>query len=184
MDKTDKQTSAGVGKKFSLWFVSPAALVFLGFVVSKLVEVLFDPRESRRHGPAVEVLYYLALTVIILTALYLSASLLGRKAGVAIGRKARGPVAAALLGISVALGCLVAGVAAWIVFHFIAFTVSAQDFRFTDILYMSSFVGLAILIYGIIPAILLGALYGLLVRRRLAQSDMPEVTVPLERSDG
>ena len=169
MDKIDEQKCARVAMKMSLWFATPGALTFLGFVLFKLVDVLFEPQERQRQYSGRTVLYYAVLGLVIVGTVYLSAAVLGRQAGKFFCRKPPASLRAALVGILVALGCLASGVVVWSIFHLIELSLFVPGLESSDILFLSSFAGVVAFIYGFIPAILLGVFYGLLVKRRLAQ---------------
>ena len=169
MSQMDEQSCASVGMKVSLWFASPAALFYLVFTASKLLDVFFE--QQQRQTQRVALLYYLGLLPLTLGALYISAALFGRKAGKILCRKSLGSVGASLIGICVALGCLVTTISVWIASDLIGSRIMHPDVRFSVILSFSSLVGIAALSFGFIPATLLGVLYGVIVRRRLTPAE-------------
>ncbi|MEK6337047.1 MAG: hypothetical protein AABM67_19160 [Acidobacteriota bacterium] len=171
MDKIDEPKCARVDMKISLWFATPGAVAFLGFVLFKLIDVLFEQQERQRQYLGRNILYYAVLGLVIVGTLYLSAAVLGRQAGKFFCRKPPASFRAALIGILVALGCLASGVVMWSIFNLIEVSLFAADLKLSDILFFSSLVGVVAFIYGFIPAILLGVLFGQLLKRRLAQAE-------------
>jgi hypothetical protein len=59
----------------------------------------------------------------------------------------------------------------WSIFNLIEVSLFAADLKFSDIFFFSSLAGFVALIYGFVPAVLLGVFYGLLLKRRLAQAE-------------
>jgi hypothetical protein len=161
MDKLKEQECASIGRKIALWCALPAALVFLGVMVYLYVYLSLEQQERQRQNLVAGLLYFGVLTPVILGTLYLSAAFLGRMAGKLIYRRMRGFAGAAFVGICWALGCYMSVAVVWFIFFLIVAATSDSTVPF-----MTSLAGLAVGMYGSVPAILLGVLYGILVRKR------------------
>jgi hypothetical protein len=102
-----------------------------------------------------------------LTALYLTAAFLGRKAGENIYRQRRGYKGSIFVGVGLALSCLAVSVTVAAVF------IAADAWRHS----VNNAVGYLVLsgvmmwVVGALPAILLGVFYGILVRRYLPKAE-------------
>ncbi len=84
MDKLKEQECASISRRIALWCALPAALVFLGIIVSKLLDVLMEQQERQQQNLVTGLLYFGVLMPVILGTLYLSATFLGRRAGTLI----------------------------------------------------------------------------------------------------
>jgi len=157
------QECAGIGRKTALWCALPAALVLLGIVASKLMDVFLEPQE--RQHPDAGLLYWGILLFVLLIALYLPAAFLGPMAGKLIYHRMRGAAGSAFIGICLALSCLLSVIVTWIIYNLIFAAVTDSTILGMALMF-SSIAGLAILLFGSVPAILLGMLYGILVRKR------------------
>ena len=165
MDKLKEQECASIGRKIALWCALPAALVFLGIIVSKLLDVFLEQQERRQQNLVTGLLYFGVLIPVILGTLYLSAAFLGRIAGNLIYHRTRGLTGAAFVGIGLTVSCLLSVVVVWIIYNVIVAAMTNSIILGTALM-TSSIVGLAVLLFGSVPAILLGVLYGILVRKR------------------
>lgn len=161
MDKL--QECARIGRKIALWCALPAALVLLGIVVSKFVDVFLEPQE--RQNLDTGLLYWGILLPVLLIALYLPVAFLGHMAGRLIYHKMLGVAGSAFIGICLALSCLLSVVMMWIIYNVIYAAVTDSTIL-GAVLMFTSIAGLAILLFGSVPAIFLGVLYGILVRKR------------------
>ena len=164
MDKLKEQECASIGRKIALWCAFPTALVFLGVMVYLHVHLSLT-REQQRQNLVAGLLYFGVLTPVILGTLYLAAAFLGRMAGKFIYRRMRGFAGATFVGICWALGCYVS-VALVMVITFLSSAISDLD-----VFFMTSLLGLTLGMYLSLPAILLGVLYGVLVRRKCCTID-------------
>lgn len=164
MDKLKEQECASIGRKIALWCALAAALTFLGIMVFFYVSLSLEEHERQRQNLVAGLLYFAVLPPVILGTLYLSAAFLGRMAGNLIYRRMRGVAGAALVGICWALGCYMSVGVVWFIFFLIVAATSDSTVPF-----MTSLAGLTVGMFGSVPAILLGVLYGILVRRRCNQ---------------
>lgn len=141
----------------------PAALVFLGVMGYLYVYLSLEQQGRQRPNIVAGLFYFGVLTPVILGTLYVSAAFLGRTAGELIYRKMPGFAGAAFVGVCWALGCYVSVALVWLTFFiFVAVT---STYTNVEAPFMTSFLGLTVGMYGSVPAILLGVLYGVLVRR-------------------
>ncbi len=107
-----------------------------------------------------------------IVALFLSATFLGKIAGRIICYKLRGIAGAAFVGFCLALSCVVIAIVAGAPFSFLVQELSnITPEHKSDFLVFIVAPLFWILFFGILPAMLLGGLYGILVRRRLAKVD-------------
>ena len=158
MEKSQEQLCAGIGARVTLLCAALGALVALAMMYG-----IFSPREVgealRAGWPAIAG---------ALAMLFLMAGVLGREAGRSISRRKRGYAGAIFISIGVALCSLALA----------AFVGGGVGFALQDsgreagvggaaIIF---FVGTYTMIYGFVPAILLGALCGVLLRWRLTKA--------------
>ena len=158
MENKQEHECARVGMMVGLLCASIAAIVPAIMMLGEFVESLPGGRfaHSGVKWPI------LVGSIVTLLALYLVAALLGRKAGKYICREGHGSTEAILAGIGVALSCLVVGGAVAALCIAVGDASSARVGRDISIL-------LLIWLFGALPAILLGVLYGVLVRWRLTK---------------
>ncbi|HKO62165.1 MAG TPA: hypothetical protein VJV03_13460 [Pyrinomonadaceae bacterium] len=159
MDKLEERECAAIGRKIALRCALPTALVFLAVMIYVHIDLYLE-QEPQRQNPVAGLLYFGVLAPTILGVLYLASAFLGRIAGRLIYRETAGFAGAYFIGIGWALGCYVSVAAVM----FIVFLVSATSKL--DMFFVTSLVGLTIGMYVSLPAILLGTLYGFLVRRK------------------
>lgn len=144
--------------KVSLWCATLA-------IIGPLVFMIPYAANLRRYA-VTDVLITLASIVVILVLFYASAAFLGKAAGKNICRERRDLGGAILLGIGVALGSLVVAAVAVELVVLLAKIFYSQNEAL-------GFWLLMILLFGTLPAILLGILYGILMRWRLAKAGCP-----------
>ena len=166
MTEFKSNNCASVGMRMSLLFaalgvVAPFVLI-LAYLA--LIEMLFIQELSFQLG-----------VIAGIVTLFLSAAFLGRIAGKIICHKWRGIAGATFVGVCLVISCIVlaivAGASFWaLVDRFLvqepSVITSGNEFGFLD--FMGTLLVL-FLFFGGLPAILLGGLYGVLVRRRLAK---------------
>jgi hypothetical protein len=167
-----EQECAKFGRKMALWFSLPAALVVFGILISKVVDIFFKAQQRQAPNMALGALYYVVAALLILGLLYLSATRLGQWAGKLIFRRT-GLAWAIFTGVVLALACLFGMAAMWFVYSLIMATAAGVEAEAA--LIVASLFGLAIAIYGLLPAIGLGVVYGIIVRRRCLIVGGPEV---------
>ena len=103
-------------------------------------------------------------------ALFLSAAVLGRIAGRIICYRLRGVAGATFVGVCLAFSCIVIAIVAGAPFSFLVQELSnITPEHKSDFLVFIVAPLFWILFFGALPAILLGWIYGILVRRRLAK---------------
>lgn len=141
--------------KVSLWCATLAIIGPLAFMIPYGTNL-------RRYA-AKDVLITLASIIVILVPFYASAAFLGKAAGENICRERRDLGGAILLGIGVALGSLVVAALAVELAVLLAKIFYSQREA-------HGFLLLMILMFGTLPAILLGVLNGILMRWRLAKA--------------
>ena len=158
MVKTKEQLCAGVGVRVALLCAALGALVAL-----VMMYVIFSPSEvseALRAG--------WPMIAGGLAGLFLMAGVLGREAGRTISQRKRGYVGAIFIGIGVALCSLALA----------AFVGSVVGYAIQEsgrsagvgIIGIILFAGTYVMIYGFLPALLLGVLCGVLLRWRLTKA--------------
>lgn len=162
MDQGSKHQCASFGMKMSILCALIGAAVPAGMMLKEFLQSLpGGPAAHPSDQPKWPILIGTIVTVIGLT---IVAALLGRVAGKIICRRKSGPMGAILIGICLALACVVVGVMVGVLF-----TIGLE--RSLDAAGVAGAFGLATLIVGAIPATLLGVLYGTVVRWRVAKVD-------------
>lgn len=149
MSQIPEQQAATVGRNVSIFCALIGAVVPIGLMLKAFLE---------SYHPHWDVLIGAFFT---LTALLIAAAFLGRVAGKVIWKKRSGAAGAILVGICLAFCCLIIGVAVWALFN-VAHALT--DFS-RQIVWFASVMAL---IVGALPAILLGVLYGVVMRSRLS----------------
>ena len=155
---------ASVGMKTSLLFaalgvVTAFILMLTIFGVNGIYDILIDEGLQIQLG-----------VIAGIAALFLSATFLGRIAGRIICHKLHGFTGAVFVGVCLAISCIVIAVVAGALFGFLVQELSniTPDHK-SDFLVFILVPLFWILFFGILPAMLLGGLYGILLRRRLAK---------------
>jgi hypothetical protein len=159
MEERQEHQCARVGMNVSLLCVTLGAAAPVIVMLKEFMQSLAGG-PSARSGVKWAILVGIILTLI---PLYLAAGLLGRLAGKIICQKRRGYGGAIFTGIVLALSCLATGALA------LAVVVGANSGS-RDLLGMAALLLLGTGLYGFLPAILLGVLYGALVRWRLTKA--------------
>jgi hypothetical protein len=160
MEPTQEQRCASVGMKVSILCALLGALVPAGMMLKEFLQSLPGGVQPANAHPKWPIPIGMIVTVV---ALCLIAALLGKIAGKIICRRRCKFGAAALVGVCLALICMLAGIVVASLF-----TLIAQPSL--DSLAIIGIFGLATLIMGALPAVLLGVLYGILVRWRLVKA--------------
>lgn len=156
MTEIKEQQCASVGMRVGLLCATLALIVPLVFVIPYA-------KDMYRYKAA-DNLMTLGVVAFILVVFYASAAILGKTAGKIIGRSKRGLGAANSVGICLALGCLAVTAVTADFSISLAKRLSGQSERF-------GLLSGLIILFGALPAILLGVLYGVLVRRRLTKAE-------------
>ncbi len=155
---------ASVGMKTSLLFVTLGAvtafiLMLTIFGVNGTYDILIDEGLQIQLG-----------VITGIAALFLSAVFLGRIAGRIICHKLRSFTGAIFVGICLAISCIVIAIIAGALFAFLVQELSnITPEHKSDLLVFILAPLFWILFFGVLPAMLFGGLYGILVRRRLAK---------------
>jgi hypothetical protein len=156
MEESKEQLCAGVGTRVTLVCAALGALAALA-LMSTVPGRSEDVRAALRTG--------WPMIAGGLTALFLTAGILGREVGRNISRRKRGYAGAMLMGVgvalfSLALAALVGGTIGFILER-------SVGWDGVGVIYVA---GAIVTFYGFLPAALLGALYGAVLRWRLTKA--------------
>lgn len=170
MEELQEQQCASIGMKMSLLCVSLGAIAPAGIMFHEFLQSLPGGfmAYSRLHPEHTQVKWSILIGIIFtLVVLSLAAAFLGREAGKNICRRRRGFGGAILVGMGLALTCLLVGVVAAALFSLV--TSPLDPFGSAPSI-IALFGGVTLLV-GAVPAMLLGVLYGVLVRWRLNKAE-------------
>lgn len=164
MEESKQHLCASVGMKISLLcaalgVITAFSLMFAIFGANGVYDLLIDEGLQIQAGVIAGII-----------ALFIFAASLGRIAGKVVCRKARGLTGAAFVGICLALGCVALSIVAGAPFSFLVQELSDTYSPHKSSLFIFIVAPLYwIMMFGALPAMLLGVLYGALVRRKLAK---------------
>ena len=160
MTKTLQQQCANVGMKMSIL----CALIGVAFPAGTFIKEFLQslPGGPSAHSSDSPKWSILIGTLGIVIALSIAAAFLGRLAGKTICRRRSGVPGAILIGIGLAIAVMIIGVALAVLFS-IAVEPSIESAG------VAGAFGLITVIVGALPAMLLGVIYGAVVRARLAK---------------
>jgi uncharacterized protein YuzE len=170
MEERQEQQCASIGMKISLLCATLGAIAPVGIMLHEFFQYLPGGVSARMNPGLTQVKWSILLGVIVtLSALYLAAAFLGRAAGKNICRRRRSLGGAIFVGTGLALFCLLVGLI--VMALFMAATSPGKD----DVEFIEGVVGVFVfvsisLMVGAVPAILLGILYGVLMRWRLTKA--------------
>lgn len=176
MEEIQEQRCASIGMKISLLCATLGAIAPAGIMLHEFFQYLPGGHNARLNPAHTQVKWSILIGVIVtLSALYLAAAFLGRAAGKNICRRRRSLGGAILIGIGLALLCLLVGLIVMALFM-IATSPGKDDVEFIEgVVSVFVFGGVSFMV-GAVPAILLGILYGVLVRWRLTKAGCLKAT--------
>ncbi len=170
MEETQEQQCASIGMKMSLLCATLGAIAPAVIMLHEFFEYLPGGVSARMNPAYTQVKWSILLGVIVtLCGLYLAAAFLGRAAGKNICRRRRGLGGAILVGIGLALSCLLVGLIVMSLFLLVAAPGKDNVGFIEGLVSVYAFVGVSFML-GAVPAILLGILYGVLARWRLTKA--------------
>jgi len=166
MDQTEERQCGSIGMKVSLLCallgaVAPVAIMLKEFLLSLPGGLT---AYSRLHPQDAQPKWPILIGIVVsLIGLGVAAALLGKLAGKIICRRKSKFAGAALVGICLAFSCIIAGI-------LVASLVTLVVMPSLDSLAVIGIYSFATLVVGAIPAVLLGVLFGALVRWRLVKA--------------
>ena len=170
MEERQEQQCASIGMKMSLLCATLGAIAPAVIMLHEFFESLPGGYNARLNPAYTQVKWTILIGVIVtLIGLYLAAAFLGRAAGKHICRRRRSLGGAILVGIGLALGCLLIGLIAMSLFLLVAAPGKDNVGFIEGLVSVYAFVGVSFMI-GAVPATLLGVLYGVLARWRLTKA--------------